>query len=909
MFSDVLLRLRALFKRATVDREIDEELRFHLERQIESYKRAGLDDVEAARRARLAFGGTDQIKEEYRDALGVRLLDHLWRDVRLAVRSLLAASLVSVVAVLSLTLGIGANTAIFSLVNSLVLRPLPGVVEPERLVTLSAGHSNPAAPRWPYVFWREVQKRGPSFGGALAWSAGRFDVSAGSEAERIDGALVSGDYFTTLGVSAFAGRTLVGADDVNGGGVDGPVAVISHGFWQRRFAGSPQVLGMSLTIDSTPFTIVGVLPPQFLGTEVGHAFDVVIPIGAEPLIRRNDSSLQPPADRSSYWLTVAIRLGAEQAEAAATALLRGMQPQIREASLPEIQGRPLEFLTEPFALTRIGTGTSGLRAKYQRPLLAILLVVGLVLLLACANIANLQLARATARGHELSVRRALGAGRWQLAQPLLIESLIVTALGAIGGLAFASWASRLLVAQMSTTGNRIALDLSLDWRVLVFTIVVSCATALLFGGAPAIFAGQTSPMRVIKAQGRGIAGAGRPGLSGGLISFQVGLSLVIIVFAGLFVSTFQHLADRSLGFDRSRVLLVRVDTARATVPSNRGAFFHQLVAAAASAPGVVQAAGSFTTPVSGNYSNAFVHVTGTPQKPTGPEKGSSWNFVTPGWFSTYGTPLRAGRDFDGHDGQGTVQVVIVNEMFVRTFFPSGTALGSTIDLTGGLRGELSFGTKTIIGVVGDAIYASLREEPRPTMYFPLAQWFLPFPMDWALNIGVRSASPSPAALVPSINSALERIDRSLRVDFRTLDNQVSESLTQERLIATLSGFFAGLALLLAAIGLYGVTAYAVTRRRTEIGVRMALGAGQLNIIRLALTRVSILVGVGIAIGSCVSVVLSQSVAALLYELGPQDSGVLVGASTLLVAVAALASGLPAWRASRMNPTMALRQDQ
>jgi predicted permease len=323
---------------------------------------------------------------------------------------------------------------------------------------------------------------------------------------------------------------------------------------------------------------------------------------------------------------------------------------------------------------------------------------------------------------------------------------------------------------------------------------------------------------------------------------------------------------------------------------------------------VVHAAGSFTTPVSGSWANAFVHVPGTSSEPAGPRNRSSWNFITPGWFATYGTPLRAGRDFDGHDIQGAAPVVIVNELFARRFFPSGTAVGRAIDLTGGVSGELPFGTKTIVGVVGDAVFGSLREEPQPTIYFPLAQWFLPFQMDWALNIGVRSAAPSPASVVPGVHAALERIDRSLRIEFRTLDMQVSDSLAQERLIATLSGCFAGLALLLAALGLYGVTAYTVALRRTEIGVRMALGARPPNIVRLVLTRVATLVGVGIVLGSLASLALSQSVAALLYGLAPQDYGVLAVASTLLAGVAALAGGLPAWRASRMDPTNALRQD-
>ena len=659
-----------------------------------------------------------------------------------------------------------------------------------------------------------------------------------------------------------------------------------------------------MTINQTPFTIVGVTPPRFLGPEVGRAFDVVVPIGTEILIRGSQTSLTPPEDRLNQWLTLALRLKPAQSIEAATAVLRGMQPQIREGA--QAPGR-LDFLKAPLTLTAIATGTSGLRRVYRRPLFAILFVVALVLLVACANIANLQLARAAARRHEWSVRRALGADRWRLARPLLMESLMLAALGAAAGLALAQWGSQLLVTQISTSVDRVTLHLPLDWRVLGFTTVIATTTAVLFGVAPAWLAAHVSPHDVMKAQARGLTGDARAGWSGGPVVVQVALSLVVVVFASLFVSTFQRLVRRPLGFDSRPVLLARVDTAHAAVnPSERMAFFHRLVQAVANAPEVMQAAGSMTTPVDRSVSNVFVHVTGTPPEPPTPGTSSRWNFVTPGWFSTYGIPFGAGRDFDEHDVQGARPVVIVNEWFVRRFLPGGTAVGSTIDLTGG-AGEVAFGTMTIVGVVGDAVYSSLREAPQPTLYVPLAQWFLPNPVNIALNISVRAASGSPAAVVPSVNAALARIDRSPTIEFQTLDAQVRASLTQELLVATLSGLFAGLALLLAALGLYGVTAYGVTRRRTEIAVRLALGAGQTNIVRVALQRVSLLVAVGLALGTMTSLGLSRFAVALLYGLEPHDPAMLAGAIAVLTTVAGVAGGVPAWHASRTDPAAVLRE--
>lgn len=850
-----------------------------------------------------------------RDALGVRIVDDLWRDLRLAVRSLVATPVVSVVAGLSLALGIGANTAIFSIVNTLILRPLPGVADPERLVTMSSGNngdtgmSNSSEPRWSYAFWKEIERRSGSFDGALAWSASRFNLQMADDTQPLDGIYASVDFFRALGVPIVVGRTFSAADDVPSGSPTGAVAVISYNFWQRHFAVSPQVVGTSLMIERVPFTIIGVAAPGFFGTEVGREFDVAVPIGAESLIRGSQTFLKPPYDKFNYWLVVALRLKPGHSYEAATTLLRGMQDQIREGARPQLpQARTLEFIKEPFSLHPIGAGVSQLRRTYQRPLTVILLVVALVLMVACANIANLQVARAAARRHELSVRRALGAARWQLVRQLLIENLLLAALGAAAGTVIASWGSRALVAQISTQTNSIALDLSLDWRVLAFTSAVTIICAMVFGIAPAFLAARVAPIEAIKAQGHGVVDQGRTRFSGGLVVLQVGLSLVLVVFAELFIGTFQRLASRPLGFDRNRVLLTRVETARAPIrPADRGSFYHRLVDAVGNIPGVAQAAGSMWTPIDRSNYSAFVHVAGLPLEPATDRISSKYNFVTPRWFAAYGIPLHAGRDFDQHDAKGNLPVVIVNEAFVRRFLAGRNPIGSAVILTLGLREEYSMGAKTIVGVVGDAVHMSLREPPPPTMYLALAQWDLPIPLNASINISVRSSGGSPVRLAPKIHAALTAIDQSLTVRSQALDLQVNDSFRQERVLAMLSGSFAALALLLAGIGLYGVTAYAVARRRTEIGIRIALGAVPASVVRLVVARLAALVGAGVLVGAAASLSLSRLVATLLYGLEPREPSTLLWAIVVLAAVGMAAASLPAKRAATIDPAAVLRE--
>ena len=825
-------------------------------------------------------------------------------DLRLALRSLRAAPVVTAVAIASLALGIGANTAIFSIVDSLLLRALP-VKEPQRLTLVD---DEPGARRgfvssWTNPIWEQIRARRDLFAGVCAYSTGRFNLSAGGETQFVDGLWASGGLFETLGVPAILGRTLNDTDDVRGGGPDGPVAVISYAFWQRHFGGAADAIGRPLTVERIPFTVVGVTPPDFFGPDVGRTFDVILPIGAEPLVRGRESFLDA---RSTWWLTLMARTKPGQSAEAATAALRGVQKQIREATLPP-DWRPADldgYLKDPFALVPAATGNSFLRLRYQRPLLTIMVVVALVLLIACANIANLLLARATARRHEWSVRLALGASRWRLTRLLLTESLLLAAGGAALGVAIARAVSRLIVGLLSTSTNTVFLDLTLDWRVLAFTSAVAVVTALLFGTAPAFRAAAAAPIDALKEHGRTAAG-GRARIADGLVIAQVALSVVLVVAAGLFMRTFGALANLHLGFDSDRVLLVNVNAQRTEIPpSERLATWERIRQQVAAVPGVASAAVSFVTPVSGMTWNNRIAVSDAVDLPER-QRQSNFNAVTAGWFTTFGTPILAGRDVRESDRKGAAPVILVNQAFAKKFFNGASPIGHTVVIAAGT--PYAEPPRQIIGLVADAVYRSLRDPIPPTMYIPIAQVNDVRPPPPSVGIAVRATAGSPALLARSVGEAVGRVNRDLALTYRPLAEQVNASLTQERLVAMLSGFFGGLALLLAALGLYGVTSYAVTRRRTELGIRMALGAPPTGVIRLVLTRVTLLVVVGVLAGTAASVWLSKFVETLLFGLQPHDPATLAAASIVLAGVGAVAGWLPAHRASRIDPAAVLRE--
>lgn len=892
---DVLLHRRR-------EERLSEEVEAHLDLLAEEYVTRGLSREDARYAARRAFGGVDRMKTIHREQRGLPLFDNLAHDVRFAIRLLAKERRFTLTAVLALALGIGANTAIFSLVDSLVLRPLP-VKDPGQLAIVADSHDTSRKAQ-SYAVWQALWSRRALFGGVLAWTHARFNLAQGGETELVDGLCASANTFEMLGVPALLGRTFTEQDDVRGGGPDGPVTIISYGFWQRHFGGAADAVGKMLTLGGIPFTVIGITPPTFFGLEVGRPFDIAIPLGAEPLLMGAETAFDK---RSTRWLTLMVRLRPDQSLDEAVTALRGVQPQIREESLPEDSGAAdrAAYLSAPLTLVPSGTGTSPLRERYQRPLLTILALVAIVLLIACANVANLLLARAAARRHEWSVRLAIGASRWRLARQLIVESLVLSTAGALLGAAMAPWASRVLVNELSTRTNRVLLDLTPDGRVLLFTIAVTAITALLFGTVPALRAADTAPIEALKGHGRTIVGIGRLTMAHGLVVAQVALCVVLLVGAGLFIRTFTALANRDLGFDRDSILIVDVSALRTTLgASERLSAYGQLRDRVLAVPGVANAAVSLETPLAGGTWDSKVVVSNGVDVPDA-DRRASFNAVSPGWFATFGVAMLAGRDVGDGDRQRTTPVIVVNEAFARRFFNGASPLGQTVAIR---YGDITMPAREIVGLVGDTVDASPREAAPPTMYVPLAQLALPSAhVPVGAFVVVRASIGSPALLTRSVGAAIADVNRDFALTFLPLADQVNAAMMRERIVAMLSTAFGVLALLLAGLGLYGVTANAVARRRPEIGVRLALGAQSSAVVRLVLSRVFSLVGIGIAVGVGVSLWMTRFVSTLLFGLEPHDLGTFIGAALVLASVGIIAGWLPAHRASRIDPVTVLRE--
>ncbi len=828
-----------------------------------------------------------------------RLEDEMFQDLRFGVRMLLKNKGFTAVAILSLALGIGANTAIFQLLDAVRLRTLP-VKAPQELAEVrmsdmkgARGGFARSSPTVTNPIWEQIRERQEAFSGIFAWGTDSVNLAPGGEVRSARMLYVSGDFFNTLGVQPALGRFFTTTDDQRGCG--SPGLLISHEFWQREYGGDANVIGRKLTLGDHSFDIIGVTPANFFGMEVGRSFDLALPLCAIATVRGNNNFLSG----IMWWLTVTGRLKPGWSLEQATAQMQAISPGLFEAALPA-NYPPVsvkDYLASNLIAVPAGSGVSQLRKDYEQSLWLLLAIAGSVLLVACANLANLLLARASAREREIAVRQALGASRGRLVRQLLVESLLLAAVGAVLGAGLAQSLSRLLVAFLSTSADPVFLDLAPDWRVLGFAVGLAVLTCLLFGLAPAIRATRMEPGAVMKAGGRGMtAGRERFSLRRVLVVAQVALSLVLVVGALLFSRSLGNLLTVDTGFRQEGVLTAVVRFQRLNLPPNRNpAFKDELLDRMRAIPGVESAAIGMT-PLR-DWGGGTVWIDGTDSQQA---KGTSLSRVGPDYFKTLQIPLLAGRDFDARDRLSSPKVAIVNEAFARKFLNGASPVGHRfwVEATPGdpdTRYE-------IVGMVRDTKYEDLREEFQPIAYYAAAQDSGSGP---GAQVLIRSREPQ-AEMVAAVNNVLNEINPAITVSFQGFKPMIEATILRERLMATLSGFFGLLALLLACIGLYGILSYGVASRTNEIGIRMALGAQRRAVFWLILREALWLVIAGVAVGLPMIFAVTRLASTLLFGLTPTDPVSLLFAALLMLAVAMVAGFLPSRRATRVDPMVALR---
>ena len=897
-------RLRGLFLKRKMERDLAVEIRAHLDMQIEDNLRLGMSPEEARYEALRKFGGVERVKESYRDRSSLSTVDSTLQDIRYGLRMLWKDKGFTAVALFSLALGIGANTAIFSLVDAVLIKTLP-VKNPERLFSLERGDIPPgrSRPAFSRAFFEKAGMQQELLAGVCTFASNpRVNVALNGQPEIASAQRVSGGFFAVLGVNALLGRTITEEDDKVPGAH--PVVVISHHYWRRRFASDPAIVGKSISVNGHPFTIIGVTPPEFFGAIVGEAPDFWAPT-------MMTEQISPGYSIKNYFSNMApvlARLKPEVSEQQASTLLTGL---LRQTALDEVgieielwsPERQQELRQQSIALIPANRGFEILgfptvRTQFSGALRILMAVVGLILLIACANLANLSLARATARQKEIAVRLALGAGRFRLIRQLMTESLLLAGLGGALGLALAWWSIRFILALMASGRTPVSLNVTLDARVFAFTAAASLLACVLFGLAPAWRATDVGLTPALKDGSRSAEGVARLGLGKSLVVMQVALSLSLLITAGLFTRSLGKLYMLDAGFKKENVLQVSTDPRMIGYQGKQVvALYQRLLERFKTIPGVRSASLGGVGLLGGSGGGKLIivpHAQGRPAPPG--EQRPPIGTVTPEYFETVGMTILRGRGFTARDfdrGSGQ-KAVIVNEAFARYYFGEEDPIGQRFGYNEAGDGH------EIVGVVKDAKH-SLREPAHPT-------WYGAGFGQGATTFQLRTAA-DPTRIIGAVRQAAREIDSNLPLyNIKTLARQVDESLAQERLISALSSFFGLLSLLLAGIGLYGILAYSVSRRTREIGIRISLGAQPGAVLRMVLRQGLILTLLGVGFGLAASLGATRLLASQLFDVTPTDPVTFVVAPILLLTVALLACLLPARRATNVDPLIAIRQE-
>lgn len=915
-FRSIFSGIKSLFQPGQRNAEIEAEVRSFREAAVEHKMRQGMSREDAERSARAEIRSVEMVRQKVWAAGWESMAEALWRDTVYGLRQVLRSPGLSIVAILSLALGIGANTAIFTVIDHLLLKELP-VHEPQMLVSFGDGNgggivasSSPGAyDIFPYDFYRRIAGRQDKLEGICAFASFPTMVSvrtnSGTDgtATRAQSHLVSGTFFNVLGAQPLLGRVL-DADDTATEGRNA-VAVISHRYWQENLSGDPGVIGRSITINGTLFAVIGVMPAAFYGVDLNEqAPDLWLPITMQPAVMMRSSLLTPdglfwihimarrrpdvPVTQAQAWATVEFQRFLTEREGAQNSALR--RQQISGTFIPLLPG---------------GTGLSHMRDAYQAPLTVLMIMVGLVLLIACANLANLLLAKAASREREFCARLALGSSRGRIVRQILTEALVLAMIGSVLGLGLAFWGTRILIQFIDGGAARTALSATPDLRVLLFTLATCIVTAALFGIAPALRGSRTSVAGALSANARTSGGAGAGGsrvLPRALIVFQVTLSLVLLTVAGLLLRTLVNLRAQDIGLDRSDVLLVNTNAKFAGYqPQRLNALYDQILNRIDALPGVLSASLSGGPPMSRGTWGSPIDIDGRPTPPT-EDISTDLNRVSAGYFETLGIPLLRGRTIQLADKADGVKSAVVNKTFADRYFPGEDAIGHTFTIAD----SAAPGVWHIVGIVRDSKHSSPAEKPQPFAFLAVTQ--LSGDNQFAYWLQIRSVGDA-AKVTGEVRAALAGIDQSLPIlQTETIDEELNHLIDGQRFLAKLAGFFALLALTLACIGLYGVMTYSVVRRTNELGVRMALGAPRAGLLWMVLRESLMMLAIGIALGIPVSLAACRAIKAGLFGVDPADPITLI-AAVVTMSVALLAgSYMPARRATKIDPMVALRYE-